>query len=231
MSYIPSHTPLLSDAQRLQDGGIRHGKRCSQGKPHRGLPKFRILANFYVNSRNFISITLLILFLPCLARFGQVPLISHDFFLLDNFLLIFYHIGRGVSRTRNHKSPLEASANRHRSASTPGMMNSIICSPRFHTYTTGSHTHNHLWLLSACKFCRYILQDHIRAPESWRCSQRHICGCRPDRVLFPPRRRFAESAASSQPVPRQSGSAMQTCRFISSVNSTFMGSVPPLSGR
>ena len=47
---------------------------------------------------------------------------------------------------------------------------------------------------------------------------------RPDRVLFPPRHRFAESAASSQSVPRQSGSAMQTCRFISSVNSTFMGS-------
>ena len=42
--------------------------------------------------------------------------------------------------------------------------------------------------------------------------------------FFPPHRRFSESAASSQPVLRQSGSAMQTCRFISSVNSTFMGS-------
>lgn len=42
--------------------------------------------------------------------------------------------------------------------------------------------------------------------------------------FFPPIRRFSESAASSQPVLRQSGSAMQTCRFISSVNSTFMGS-------
>ena len=106
--------------------------------------------------------------------------------LFDKFLLIFYHIGRGVSRAWNHKSPLEASANRHRSASTPGMMNSIICSPRFHTYTTGSHTHDHLWLLSACKFRRYILQDYTRAPESWRCSQRQICGCRHDRVFFLP---------------------------------------------
>lgn len=42
--------------------------------------------------------------------------------------------------------------------------------------------------------------------------------------FFPPHRRFSENAASSQPVLRQSGSAMQTCRFISSVNSTFMGS-------
>ena len=42
--------------------------------------------------------------------------------------------------------------------------------------------------------------------------------------FFLPHRRFSESAASSQPVLRQSGSAMQTCRFISSVNSTFMGS-------
>ena len=31
--------------------------------------------------------------------------------------------------------------------------------------------------------------------------------------FFPPHRRFSESAASSQPVPRQSGSAMQTCRL------------------
>lgn len=125
---------------------------------------------------------------------------------------------------QNHKSPLEASANRHRSASTPEIINSIICSPRFHTYTTGSHTHDHLWLLSACKFRRYILQDYTRTSESWQCRQRQVYGYRPDRVLFPPRRQFAESAASSQPVPRQSGSAMQTCRFISSVNSTFMGS-------
>ena len=132
----------------------------------------------------------MIFFLPFLALFTVFPFssafIRHAFFLLDNFLLIFYHIGRGVSRTRNHKSPLEASANRHRSASTPGMMNSIICSPRFHTYTTGSHTHDHLWLLSACKFRRYILQDYTRAPESWRCSQRQICGCRHDRVFFLP---------------------------------------------
>lgn len=97
-----------------------------------------------------------------------------------------------MSRAWNHKSPLEASANRHRSASTPEIINSIICSPRFHTYTTGSHTHDHLWLLSACKFRRYILQDYTRAPESWRCSQRQICGCRHDRVFSSPSSIFRE---------------------------------------
>ena len=159
-----------------------------------------------------------------LSRFGQVPLISHDFFLLDKFLLIFYHIGRGVSRAWNHKSPLEASANRHRSASTPEIINSIICSPRFHTYTTGSHTHDHLWLLSACKFRRYILQDYTRAPESWRCSQRQICGCRHDRVFFPPHRRFSESAASIR-----IRNANVPLHFLRKFN--LHGFVPPLSGR
>ena len=159
-----------------------------------------------------------------LSRFGQVPLISYDFFLLDKFLLIFYHIGRGVSRAWNHKSPLEASANRHRSASTPGMMNTIICSPRFHTYTTGSNTHDHLWLLSACKFRRYILQDYTRAPESWRCSQRQICGCRHDRVFFPPHRRFSESAASIR-----IRNANVPLHFLRKFN--LHGFVPPLSGR
>ena len=41
-----------------------------------------------------------------LSRFGQVPLISHDFFLLDKFLLIFYHIGRGSVKGLESQVPI-----------------------------------------------------------------------------------------------------------------------------